>query len=167
MSPGSPSKSQGMAKLGLLVDNLFVLSAALSAVCGVLAFLSPHMYGCFLIPHGEATCWTRIRDNSEPKDLEPHLAIRLYGTTQIAFAWISWCVRSLRDGEARRSVIRAYFAMHLLALLSFLRANFASDSILTRWNWVNILVTAFLSSGYGYFCLLEAPAKAFSGAGRV
>jgi hypothetical protein len=159
----SPSSSHRDSK-HLTVDSLFILHSALSALCGALAFLVPHLYGCFLIPHGEASCWTRVRDNSDPRDMEPHLVLRLYGSAQLAFAVISWSVRSLRDADARRNIIRAYFVMFLLALLSHLRAQTAGGSILSAYNWLNILQFAGLSAGFGYFSLFE-PLTSFSSKG--
>ena len=158
----SPSKQERR----LNIDALFILHAVLCAFCGAFAVISPHLYGCFLIPHGESTCWTRVRDNSRPEDMEPHLILRLYGAAQLAFAWISWSARSLKDAEMRRSIIRAYCGMFLLALLSLLRAQLSSGGILTAWGWANILVFAALGGGYGYMAVAE-PVSSFKGGFKV
>ena len=160
---GSPSSKQER-RAG--VDALFILHAALSAACGAFAVLTPHLYGCFLVPHGETSCWTRVRDNANPADMEPHLILRLYGAAQLAFAFISWSVRSLRDADARRSIIRAYFGMFTLALLALLRAQLAGGSILTLWGWVNILIFLVLSAGFGHFSFVE-PSSSFKGGFKV
>ena len=158
----SPTKHD--KRLG--VDALFLLHASLCALCGFTAFATPHLYGCFLVPHGELSCWTRVRDNSNAADMEPHLILRLYGAAQLAFAYISWSARSLKDAETRRSIIRAYCAMFALALVALLRAQLARGSILTAWGWVNILIFALLTAGYGYFAVAE-PVSSFKGSYRV
>ena len=158
----SPSKHE--RRLG--VDALFTLHAGLCAFCGLFAVLSPHLFGCFLVPHGESTCWTRVRDNANASDMEPHLILRLYGCAQLGLAWISWSARALKDADMRRSIIRAYAAMFGVALLSLLRAQLASGSILTAWGWFNILVFGGLSGGYGYFALYE-PVSSFKGGFKV
>ena len=158
----SPTKSE--RRLG--VDALFLLHAALCAFCGFFAFATPHLFGCFLVPHGELSCWTRVRDNANAADMEPHLILRLYGAAQLAFAYISWSARSLRDAETRRSIIRAYCGMFALALAALLRAQLAGGSILTAWGWANILVFAGLTAGYGYFAAYE-PVSSFKGSYRV
>ena len=154
----SPSKHE--RRMG--VDALFTLHAALCAFCGLFAVLSPHLFGCFLVPHGETTCWTRVRDNANAADMEPHLILRLYGAAQLGLAWISWSARALKDAEMRRNIVRGYCGMFVLALLSLLRAQLASGSILTAWGYVNILLFAALSAAYGYIAVCE-PVSSFKG----
>ena len=130
MSYSQSMSSKTVKRLG--VENLFLFTFCSCALSGAVAYLLPHVFGCFLVPHGEKLS---LRDNSVRSDMEPHLILRLYGTAQLAFAYVSWSARALKDPEARRSLIRAFFLMYALCALAMLRAQLAHDSILSAWNW--------------------------------
>lgn len=64
------------------IDMLFLCHSGFAAVCGLFAFILPHVWEYFFIPHGEKL---RFRDNAVGAEQKiTHLTIRLYGALIIA-----------------------------------------------------------------------------------
>ena len=142
----------------LHVETLFSLHATFACFIGGLCFLLPHVGEYFLVPHGEKL---RLRDNSVREDQVPHLVVRLYGALLLATGVCSWLMRKVKDPEARRAVVRAYFTVFALSLLAMLRAQLVAGSMLLAWNWLNILLFALLTWQFGWYAFLE-PQQSFS-----
>jgi hypothetical protein len=155
--------SSNLARLH--VETLFTVHCAFSGVVGAVSFLLPHVGEYFIVPHGEKF---RLRDNSNREDQVPHLIIRLLGSLLLSSAFLSYLMRRVKDPEARRAVVRANFFFFSAAALALLRAQLARDSMLLRWNWLNIFAFAGLAYNAGHYAWFE-PQQSFAlpGAGRL
>jgi hypothetical protein len=150
--------NQPMKKHVLSVERLFLVISIYSGVVGIIGLLTPHLLQYFLFPHGEKLSF---RDNNNPSDLEPHFLVRLYGSTHIAFSYITFSARRLDDAIFRKDLVRAFSVLYILLTLSLLRAQLARDSILSAWNWLNILLYGFIASVATKFGFFE-PVKSFT-----
>ena len=144
------------------VDALLQAHAVLAAVAGAAAFLLPHVFEWFLLPHGEALGRANTGDASKIE----HLSIRLYGALIAAQAWICWSARRAASAEMWRALVQAYGACFALTAAALLRAQLTPGGGLAAANWLNIAGFAALAAAYGYFALFEKIAV-FEGLGKV
>lgn len=151
-----------MPKRRVTVDTLFTAHACASAAAGVIAFLVPHFFEFFLVPHGEKLA---LRNNAVPGDRVEHLLVRMYGALVVGQAYIAWAARMNPDAQFRRSLVHAFAGVFSLTFLALLRAQLAPNGPLSPWNWLNILLFASLAGGYGYYSFIE-PIRTFEGIGK-
>jgi len=144
-------------KGALRVEQLWLYLCIYSGTLGCFALIAPHLVEWVLFPHGEKLSF---RDNSQASDQEPHLLVRLYGACYCCFAYILFCARTLDDAIFRRSLIRSFFLLYLLHALTYLRAQLVRDTLLSTWNWLNILFFSALATMFGWFVFYE-PLKSF------
>lgn len=151
------------------VDTLLQVHAAVAAASGAAAFLLPHVFEYFLIPHGESLSVSgggSSRGNTGDASKIEHLSIRLYGALIAAQAWICWSARRAASAEMRRALVQAYAACFALTAAALLRAQLTPGGGLAAANWLNIAGFAALAAAYGYFALFERIAV-FEGLGKV
>jgi hypothetical protein len=151
-----PPAASNLARLH--VETLFTVHSIFSGLVGSVSFLLPHVGEFFLVPHGEKL---KLRDNANREDQVPHLIIRLLGALLLSTALLSYLMRRVKDPEARRAVVRANFVFFSAAALALLRAQLVRDSMLSAFNWVNILIFGALAYNAGYYAFVE-PAQSFS-----
>lgn len=145
------------------IDKLFYIHAICATAIGALAYVLPHLFEFFVLPHGEAFA---IRANQDSASKLEHTTIRLYGALIVAQGWITWHARKTQDAPFRRALVQAYFGCFVLTTLALLRAQLTEGSIFSSLNWLNIGLFAFLSSAYGWFSLVEK-IKAFEGLAKA
>jgi hypothetical protein len=144
------------------VESLFTAHASVSAFLGLVAFVFPHLFEFFLLPHGEKLA---LRNNAVPGDRVEHLLVRMYGALVLGQAYVAWSARTNTDATFRRSLVHAFAGVFTLTFLALLRAQLAPDGPLSSWNYLNILTFASLAVAYGYYSLVE-PIRVFEGIGK-
>eukprot|EP00930_Biecheleria_cincta_P039071 TRINITY_DN26875_c0_g1_i1.p1 TRINITY_DN26875_c0_g1~~TRINITY_DN26875_c0_g1_i1.p1 ORF type:complete len:163 (+),score=21.39 TRINITY_DN26875_c0_g1_i1:19-507(+) len=160
MMLGASSTSATLQKQRL--NLLLTAHAAVAAVCGVGAFLLPHLF-CFFLGEEWHGSWRWNPDDGQVKIT--HVIIRIYGALIVGQAIIVWQVKQTDDGALRRGVVKAYFVVFTLTFLALLRAHL-TDSTWHVINWLNILLFGALAAFYGWFSWVNPP-PVFEGLGKA
>ena len=144
------------------MDGLLAVHACVALMAGSLAFVVPHVFEYFFLPHGEALLGNA--NSGDASKLE-HLTVRLYGALILAQAWIVWSARRAASPEMRRALVQAYAGAFALTAASLLRAQLTQGGRLSSLNWLNIALFVCLAAAYGYFAVFEKVAV-FEGLGK-
>ncbi len=155
--------AEGRGGVKRRVDTLLLCHAAFAALAGALAFLAPHVFEFFFVPHGERLV---LRDNADAGQKLEHLTVRLYGALILGQAWITWCARRTEDAYFRRALVQAYCGVFALTTLGLLRAQLTPGGNLNGWSWLNTALFAGLAGGYGWFAFVQKLAV-FEGLGKA
>ncbi len=91
------------------------------------------------------------------------LMTRMYGAQVFGIGLVSWLVRGTADSDARRAVVKAFFAIDIVNTLLALFAVLSGATNASGWFEVVMMVPFAL--GFGYFAL--NPEKADSGSKTI
>ena len=134
------------------VDTLLLVHACVAAVSGVLAYVLPHVFEFFFLPHGETLLG---RANTGDSSKLEHLTVRCYGALILAQAWITYEARRVASAEMRRALVQAYTAAFALTAAALFRAQVTEGGRLSAWSWPVTALFAALSTAYARFAFFE------------
>ena len=118
------------------LDKLFLLDAIVSLLFGGISLLAPHGF---------------IQALSGGYNHNTHEVFRLHGCLRIAVGWILYNVRSVDDGNFRRTVCEALMTCYAVQALAVIRAQFTEHSSRNVINWLAIGFLCNFSAMYGTF----------------
>lgn len=132
------------------LDTLFLVHSVVAWGSGAFAFLLPHIFEAFMVPHTDTEGW-------HPGGSEKivHLVIRLYGAIILAQGFITWTARSVGDGAMRKGLVQTYALMFALTFIALLRAQLTGGML--PLNWLNVLMFGALSGFYSWFVFVQPP----------
>jgi hypothetical protein len=120
------------------LNTLFVISAALGAVFGVLFVVVPgplaSVYGITL-------------------DKAGLLIAQLFGAALIGFAVLDWLARGVTDPDARQAIVLGNLAADVIGFVVILLGQLAG--IANAVGWTTVAIYLLLALGWAYFQFMQ------------
>ncbi|KNC82479.1 hypothetical protein SARC_05231 [Sphaeroforma arctica JP610] len=137
------------------LDNLFLLHASISCIIGATLFIFPHFAELFLIHQDNETVIGLTDHTAGDAQKITHLVLRLYGALVLGQGHLVLMARDVADAPMRKVIVRVYAITFGLTAVALLRAQTTEGGSLNGYNWINIVVFAWLSAFYAWFVLVQ------------
>lgn len=119
--------------------NLFIASSIIGFIFGLGFYLAPAQT---ISPYGV-----------EPPTQSTLYFIRFVGASFIGFSLLAWLVKDEPASDTRQKILLSYFVSYLLILIVMLIEQLTTP--VGALVWVNIVIQALFTAGFGYFRFIK------------
>jgi hypothetical protein len=116
------------------LGNLMVINAIIAGIFGISFVVAP---GPIVALYGVT--------GSAPLNF----VAKLYGSSLIAFAMITWVARNANDSDTRKAIVFGLLVGDAIALVVCLIAQLGN--VINALGWSAVVIYLFLTLGFGYF----------------
>ena len=123
------------------LSALLAFNAIVAAVFGLTALLVPaQLYSTYGLT----------------SDAGGQLVAQFFGAALLGYVVLTWGLRNVAPGEARRTLTLALFAQSVIGLVISLIAQLGG--VVNALGWSTVALTAIFTLGYGYFRFMKPDA---------